>query len=99
MDSIEWLQIWYRAQCNGQWEHQYGVKMETLDNPGWIVTIDLSGTPLQDFEMPAVGDLSMVNHRGLEGDQTWLVCKVEANRFVGAGGPGSLFAICAVFQN
>ena len=98
MNSIEWLQTWYQAQCDNDWEHQYGVKIDSLDNPGWVVTIDLVGTPLQDSSMPAVGDLSQVNHSGLEGDQTWLNCKVESNQFVGAGGPTSLFAICEVFQ-
>jgi hypothetical protein len=47
--------------------------------------------------MPPVGELSEINHIGTEGRQDWLVCNVEANRFVGAG--GSLAAICAVFQN
>jgi hypothetical protein len=30
------LQVWYGAQCNGSWEHTYGIKIETLDNPGWM---------------------------------------------------------------
>jgi len=36
----------YRGQCDGDWEHSYGVKIETLDNPGWLVTIDLTDTTL-----------------------------------------------------
>lgn len=98
MDPIQWLQSWYQAQCNNDWEHQYGVRIETLDNPGWKVAIDLFATPLQDVQMPAVGELSPINHSGLEGGHNWLVCTVEANRFVGAGGPTSLLTICAVFQ-
>ena len=30
------LQKWYKSQCNGDWEHSFGIKIETLDNPGWI---------------------------------------------------------------
>lgn len=40
------LQSWYVEQCDGEWEHQYGIKIETLDNPGWAVEIDLTGTRL-----------------------------------------------------
>ena len=45
--SIVRIDKWYAAQCNGDWEHQNGVKMETTDNPGWLVTINTEGTPLQ----------------------------------------------------
>lgn len=37
---------WYLSNCDGDWEHVYGVKLETLDNPGWILTIDLAETDL-----------------------------------------------------
>ena len=98
VNSIEWLQTWYRAQCNGEWEHQYGVQVETLDNPGWKVKIDLTGTSLQNLPM---GDAACgaINHVGLDGDQDWLQCKVENNRFDGAGGPSSLLRICDVFMD
>jgi hypothetical protein len=28
------LQTWYTEECNGDWEHQFGVDIGTLDNPG-----------------------------------------------------------------
>jgi len=34
------LQAWYVVQCDGDWEHTYGVKIETLDNPGWMLRVD-----------------------------------------------------------
>ena len=46
-DVLSQLQQWYARQCDGDWEHQYGVKVDTLDNPGWRVTIDLAGTDLE----------------------------------------------------
>lgn len=97
MDSIEWLQEWYKAQCNGEWEHRHGVSIETLDNPGWTVRIDLSGTSLQDVPMQEIQS-SQINHQGLDGNQDWLHCKVESNCFVGAGGPTSLALICETFR-
>ncbi|MGI8647441.1 MAG: immunity 53 family protein [Mycobacteriales bacterium] len=43
-----WLQAWYATQCDGDWEHGYGVSISTLDNPGWWVRIELTGTLLAD---------------------------------------------------
>ena len=40
MSEITWIEQWYQRQCDGNWEHQHGIKVETLDNPGWHVEID-----------------------------------------------------------
>ena len=48
MDILQDLAKWYTAQCNGEWEHSCGLKIDTLDNPGWIVTIDLKGNLWSD---------------------------------------------------
>jgi hypothetical protein len=45
-DVLTWLQGWYADQTDGDWEHAYGIKIDTLDNPGWAVVIDLAGTSL-----------------------------------------------------
>jgi hypothetical protein len=37
MDEIRELQQWYLAQCDGDWEHEWGVQIGTLDNPGWVM--------------------------------------------------------------
>ncbi|WP_239135544.1 Imm53 family immunity protein, partial [Actinoplanes derwentensis] len=29
-DALTWLQGWYATQCDGDWEHEYGVSIETL---------------------------------------------------------------------
>ena len=42
------LERWYASQCNEDWEHTYGVQIETLDNPGWLVRIDLWETELAE---------------------------------------------------
>ena len=41
----DWLTAWVNAWVNDDWEHGDGVKIETLDNPGWMINID---TLLQD---------------------------------------------------
>lgn len=40
---------WHKSNCNGDWEHSYGVTIETLDNPGWWVKIDLAETPQENL--------------------------------------------------
>jgi hypothetical protein len=42
--GLSLLEEWYSARCNGQWEHSWGIKIETLDNPGWKISIDLNET-------------------------------------------------------
>ena len=49
---LAWLQDWYAANCDGEWEHIHGVSIDTLDNPGWCVTISLEGTPLLGRPLP-----------------------------------------------
>jgi hypothetical protein len=88
---------WYRHQCDGDWEHSYGVKIETLDNPGWLVKVDLAETRLADIPFVEIvrgnGDESFP-----EPDfSRWLICKVEDGKFVGAGGPDDLEAIILTF--
>jgi hypothetical protein len=46
MTALDDLHHWYLAQCDGDWEHSNGISIETLDNPGWSVKIDLSDTRL-----------------------------------------------------
>jgi hypothetical protein len=35
-DLLKRLQDWYVSQCDGGWEHTYGISIDTLDNPGGI---------------------------------------------------------------
>lgn len=33
MDILKWLENWYSSNCDGDWEHLYGITIRTLDNP------------------------------------------------------------------
>ena len=48
MDELQQLQKWYSSQCNQDWEHSFGVKIDTLDNPGWTLEIDFRETNLAE---------------------------------------------------
>jgi hypothetical protein len=95
MSAIESLQNWYLAQCDGNWEHRYGVTVGTLDNPGWSLEIDLVGTKLQSVKFDAVSYGVGANSEPVGVD--WLVCKVEKNKFLGHGGPKKLEEVINVF--
>ena len=99
MNPIDWLQQWYFEQCNDLREHRRGITIETLDNPGWLVKVDLEETAMQGVSMPEVRNPGEINHAGVRGRQDWLHCKVEGNCFVGAGGPFSLVSICETFKS
>jgi len=89
MGLIEQIQAWYAAQCNGDWEHQYGVSIETLDNPGWSVIVDLFGTNLEDIRFQA--------YQEDKGEDDWIFCEVNGSKFIGRGSPGKLQPILEIF--
>jgi len=90
MNPVQFLQSWYQLQTNGEWERSRGVTIETLDTPGWMVTVDLAGTTLDGHGMKAIKE------ERSEGD--WLLCEVEHNQFCGQGDSQKLFAILETFQ-
>ena len=95
MDTLLQLQQWYTAQCDGDWEHQFGVHIDTLDNPGWLVKIDLAETALSDISFPEVAE-------GLgDGDHPkqsrWIHCSVRDGVWRGAGDETELDRLLTMF--
>jgi hypothetical protein len=80
-ESLELLQEWYISNCDGDWEHSYGVKIETLDNPGWVVRIDLDETAWEDITHEEEQD---------NGERDWYHIKIESSKFTGGGDPTKL---------
>ena len=91
MTLIEQIQEWYASQCDGDWEHSYGVEIGTLDNPGWLIKIDLIDTKLQDREFAQMsrGDSDI--------DVDWLHAKIEEGKFQGACGAKNLEELLGIF--
>jgi Immunity protein 53 len=46
-DGLGALQAWFAAHCDGNWEQEYGVTIETVEEPGWELRVDLVGTRLE----------------------------------------------------
>lgn len=95
MNAIRELQSWFLSQCDRDWEHGYGVKISTLDNPGWSVSIELADTDLEEVEFEEIKRGVGVDAR--EGDDDWLICKVADQKFEGCGGPETLEEILSIF--
>ena len=41
LKPLEIIDEWFKTLVNGEWEHHNGIKIETTDNPGWMITINL----------------------------------------------------------
>lgn len=91
MDTLKWLENWYSSLCNGEWENYYGVKIDTLDNPGWIVEIDIVKTSLDGKQFDAI----LIDN----GENDWVNCKVENGKFVGVGDKSKLSYIIDSFKS
>lgn len=91
MNNLEWLGEWYQRNCDGGWEHSYGIKIETLDNPGWHVSIDLKET---DYYNLQIDKLNQDN-----GDNDWITCSITDGVFKGFGDNLKLDKIIQIFRN
>lgn len=90
MEELAELQKWYRAQCNEDWEHSFGISIDTLDNPGWKLSIDLEDTNLEGKEFEEI-------EIDYESKYHWLTCKTKDNKFLGFCGPLELTKMIKIF--
>lgn len=91
MDILLWLQKWFDENCVEDWQHFYGIKIETLDNPGWHISIDLKETRVENKPFQEI-------IKDLESDLDWLHCKVENTIFSGNCSPKHLITVLDLFK-
>jgi len=89
MSALNWLQEWYKSNCNNEWEHVYGIKICTIDNPGWMVEIELSETTLEGKSFEGFF---------IDNGDDWIMCRVVNNVFEGAGDPTKLEEMLLTFR-
>jgi len=100
-DELSWLQKWFSAQCDGEWEHGFAITIETLDNPGWSVKICLEGTGLEFAQFETV--------KTKVSESDWVLCRIverqkglphssNYRRFEGFGGSFNLPDILKTFR-
>ena len=88
-DTLWRLQLWYEKECDGDWEHSYGVRIETLDNPGWTFAVNLEETALERKPF----DAKTIERT----DSDWLHCRVENSLFRAACGHRNLDEALRIF--
>ena len=76
--TLQRLQEWYADHCERvpwegpgidpslPWEELFGVRIETLDNPGWVVEVDLTDTDLESTPFERYEDMME--------EPEWLAC-------------------------
>jgi hypothetical protein len=89
-ENLDWLQDWYAAQCNGVWEHSWGIKIDNIDNPGWRIDIDIRDTSLEGEKLVAINiDRS---------EDDWYHVACNGQKFQGVGGAKNLGDILQAFK-
>ena len=91
LSSVVKLTNWYRSQplASGSSPGGSRVRIETLDNPGWLIKIQLAGTGLEKRPFAAVG---------IErAEDDWISCAVKDSVFTAAGGPNNLEELLTTF--
>jgi hypothetical protein len=90
VDNFVWLQKWYQVHCDGDWEHDERIRIGTIDNPGWFLTVNLQDTEVEKKEFKEI------NINRTESD--WMFCRVREYLFEGRGGLSNLPEILEIFR-
>jgi len=90
---------WWQKQCDGEWEREFGLTVQSMADPGWIVKVDLAYTNYNLTKFKPVSTKSS--------DADWMECKIEQAgvwspdaefcHFVGMGGSNNLENIIRYF--
>lgn len=89
MTQIIHLENWFESKCDQSWEHEWGIKIESLDNPGWKLTVPIMGTVLEERVFEEI--------QFERSEMNWVVCKVEGGYFTGYGGVKNLSELIDIF--
>lgn len=90
MDGLDFVVDWFSTQCDGDWEHDVGIRIATLDNPGWSVDIRTDATVLAGIETEwSVSE---------ESENSWLYWRATGHMFEARCGPGDLRRALDVFR-
>ena len=89
-DSFSKLLKWYHNHCDGDWEHGKGIHIDSIDNPGWSITINVEDTELENQKFQEV-EIE-------RSDNDWLFCFIRNNKFEGRCGPLNLPEVLRFFH-
>ena len=89
--TLDFLMRWFAAHCDGDWEHDLGIRIETLDNPGWALDVRIEDTELSGL----VTDW----HRTDDSATEWVHWRSTGMAFEARCGPQDLGRALAAFQS
>ncbi|MDP1834605.1 MAG: Imm53 family immunity protein [Chlamydiales bacterium] len=87
-DSLSHLTGWLKACCEDG--EMPTIKLGTIDNPGWYLTVDLEKTNLANKKMDEVAH----DFSGYD----WLICWVRDKKFEAHGGVSNLETMLRIFK-
>lgn len=100
-ELLKQLEFWYSSQCDGGWEHQYGISIETLDNPGWSFRVELTdtylvGRPFEQVLLNSPDDKDWDTYETSD-NKDWYRCEVKSEVFQAYCGPHRLYDVISIF--
>jgi hypothetical protein len=90
-ENLGALQAWYAAQCDGNWEQEFGVTIATSEIAGWDLRVDLVGTVLEGKALP--------RERAARSPDDWLEMWCDGYTFHASGGVDNLTELFAAFSS
>lgn len=90
MEILDWIQNWFKDNCDGDWEKGEAIHITSLDNPGWDVEIDISNTSIANINIKWI-----LNENG---PQDWYGVKIEDKKFNASGDSGKLKFLLSLFK-
>ena len=88
--TLERLSDWYLRHCDGDWEHGFGFKINTLDNPGVSIEINLEATELEKVRFAEIKD-------DYDSQDHWLICRRTDTLFKADGAPSRFEDMLRIF--
>src|SRR5262249_4459082 len=90
--SLQRLIDWYLRHCNGDWEHSFGFTIDTLDNPGVRIKVDLQETELSYAPFLELKDK-------YDSPDHWLICRRTDTIFEAFGAPTRVEDMLRIFAD
>jgi hypothetical protein len=88
IEYLDQLQSWYHSQCDGDWEHDERIRIKTLENSDWHLTINIEGTECESISFQTIK---------FKTDDMWYHCFVERSKFEAICGSYNLGDVLRIF--
>lgn len=90
-DLLNWIQRWFASNCDGDWEHGYGIKINGLLGRGWDVSINLLDTIYQNKKFAF--------KREYKSEDDYYRVGTNQGKLIGNGGRKNLIDILSEFKD